>query len=92
MKNDFDFQKRRADVLEKEVDRKKNELFMQAKELEKVYIENERVKDDLQYIQSKTNSRAPKRQKTGLSNSLQSSLSYSIALNNILLALYALTR
>jgi len=24
---------------------------MQAKELEKVYIENERVKDDLQYIQ-----------------------------------------
>lgn len=51
MKNDFDFQKRRADVLEKEVDRKKNELFMQAKELEKVYIENERVKDDLQYIQ-----------------------------------------
>ena len=28
MKNDFDFQKRRADVLEKEVDRKKNELFM----------------------------------------------------------------
>lgn len=38
-------------MLDNELDKKKNELFTQGKELEKVYIENEKVKDELSYIQ-----------------------------------------
>ena len=36
--------------MDNELDKKKNELFSQGKELEKVYIDNERIKDELLYI------------------------------------------